>query len=445
MNNFYKLSQPKVKATSLPNILDKAFNIKNIYNLVEKTENPSYIHWEKIKRKSWLPEGISKEEFWSFIKFKRKMKSKQTNIYDEDKKIFSWIKLDRYEEFLHKIDLELGGSYLGKLNLNDKEQQQFISRGIIEEAIASSQLEGAHKTRDSAKKMIQENKKPMSEADFMIMNNYKTMKIINEEFKNEELSLNMIFELHKLLTKDVLEKEKQGCFRSNSDEISVGKELEDVTTYIPPSVNFVKKEMNRLIKFANNDLKSDFIHPVIKAIMIHFWIGMLHPFKDGNGRLARALFYWYLIKEGYWAFQYLTISTKIKLSPIQYGNSYIYSEQDDNDLTYFIDYNLGKIKMAYDEFKIYIENKHKENKNLHTLISNKYNFNSRQIQLLKYLSENKKNNTTVSLHKTRFQISIKTAIKDLKTLEKYELVSPLKQGRYKYYFQTEKIKEIFKT
>ena len=99
--------------------------------------------------------------------------------------------------------------------------------------------------------------------------------------------------------------------------------------------------------------------------------------------------------------------------------------------------------MAYDEFKIYISKKHQESKELHEFISNKYNFNSRQIQLLKYLFENKKNNTTVSLHFSRFQISKITARKDLKTLEKHGFISFVKQGRYKYYFPTEKVKEFF--
>ncbi len=116
--------------------------------------------------------------------------------------------------------------------------------------------------------------------------------------------------------------------------------------------------MEKLIQFSNDEPENaTFIHPVIKAIIIHFWIGYLHPFTDGNGRLARLLFYWYLIKEGYWAFVYLPISKAIKLSPKQYSMAYIYSEQDDNDMTYFIDYNIKKIKLAVREFKKYLEKK----------------------------------------------------------------------------------------
>jgi hypothetical protein len=42
-----------------------------------------------------------------------------------------------------------------------------------------------------------------------------------------------------------------------------------------------------------------FIHPVMRAITLHFWLAYDHPFCDGNGRTARALFYWSMLKQGY--------------------------------------------------------------------------------------------------------------------------------------------------
>ncbi|WP_366511954.1 Fic family protein [Maribacter sp.] len=51
--------------------------------------------------------------------------------------------------------------------------------------------------------------------------------------------------------------------------------------------------------FFNNNPKKNFIHPIVKASILHFLIGYIHPFVDGNGRTARAIFYWYLLKNGY--------------------------------------------------------------------------------------------------------------------------------------------------
>ncbi|MDR2411510.1 MAG: Fic family protein [Candidatus Peribacteria bacterium] len=57
--------------------------------------------------------------------------------------------------------------------------------------------------------------------------------------------------------------------------------FEEKVSYIPPKEKFLKEELKRFIDFANDKLNSDvFIHPIIKAIIIHFWIGYLHPFCD---------------------------------------------------------------------------------------------------------------------------------------------------------------------
>ena len=61
-----------------------------------------------------------------------------------------------------------------------------------------------------------------------------------------------------------------------------------------------------------------FIHPVIKAIIIHFVISFLHPFVDGNGRTVRSFFYWYMLKKGYALTEFLSISRIIYANKVKY-------------------------------------------------------------------------------------------------------------------------------
>jgi Fic family protein len=303
--------------------------------------------------------------------------------------------------------------------MDEKTKYKFISRGVMEEAIASSQLEGANTTRRVAKQFLREGKKPRSFDEQMILNNYQVMRLIETEDKDKKLDQNIILEWHRMIThKTNVPKKEVGKFRSDKNNIVVGDKY-NVIYHCPPKMDFVRKEITRLIKFANDDLEeSSFIHPVIKAIMLHFWIGYLHPFTDGNGRLARLLFYWYLLQKDYWAFAYLPISKVIKKSPVQYQNAYIYSEQNDNlDMTYFIDYNIRKIKIANKDFKEYLARKSKENLRMNQL-SKKYNINERQIQLLQYLFGDKTQRTSLKVHMNIYQVSKATAIKDLKKLKK---------------------------
>ncbi len=442
----YKIEKPKIPLT-YDNEFVELFSLyqqkADIAKLYQETLEPHYLYWDKIKYKSNLPSTSKKESFWNLVKFIRKTQSIETIISDESGKTFTWIRLPRLEEFLHRVDLNTGGNLFAFAgDIDDQTKYKFISRGVMEEAIASSQLEGAHTTREAAKKMLREGRKPRTTSEHMILNGYQTMQFIEANSKDAPLTLDTVFQLHVMLTKNTIPENEQGRFRQDSEPIVVGDD--DGTVYhVPPKEAFVQKEMKRFISFANDELKEPFLHPLIKAIMLHFWIGYLHPFTDGNGRLARAMFYWYLLRKNYWAFAYLPISKVIKRSPLDYGMSYVYSEQDDCEMTYFIDYNLKKIRMAVAEFEDYLKVKAKENALMGVLSKSRYKFNNRQIQLLQYFYKNKDDRTTIITHLNTNQISRATAYADLLHLAKTGFLKQQKVGKTVYYHPTEKIISLF--
>ena len=255
-------------------------------------------------------------------------------------------------------------------------------------------------------------------------------------------------EFHKILTKDAIEDDNfdaVGRLRNKDESINIVDKEKQFVLHTSPGITFTKKELKKLIDFINDDDKNDFIHPVIKAIMIHFWIGYLHPFYDGNGRMARLLFYLYLLKHNYFFFGYYPISLVIKKSQEQYKMSYVYSEQDDEDLTYFIDYNIRKIKQAKKDFDIYIkeiildeENKKEKHKDLEINLG----LNGRQINLLEYLSKSVGHSMTLKVYVDNNKISKSTGIKDLKYLKKKKLVDNKKVGREVKYFISERGRKL---
>ncbi|MGH9879658.1 MAG: Fic family protein, partial [Nitrososphaerales archaeon] len=178
------------------------------------------------------------------------------------------------------------------------------------------------------------------------------------------------------------------------------------------------------------------------AIILHFWIGYLHPFTDGNGRLARLIFYWYLLKNEYWAFAYLPLSKVIKKSPAQYRDAYVYSEQDDNDLTYFIDYNVRKILQAKRDFEQYVKRIEIENKKMFKAARLKYNLNDRQIQVLRYLHKNPSATTSIKTHANINDVIRITARKDLEELERLGFLASRKIGRERPFSATRKTSEL---
>lgn len=430
------------------------FEQKDIFECLRKSETKeiikkaqdSYLSWKDFRRKSWVLGN--KELAWSLVKTQRNYDQQNSPIFDEQNNRFKFNPRS-YPELLHKIDLELGGHFIGIENFSSSDKIKYIKRGLIEESIASSQLEGANTSRKAAKKMLNEGKKPKDKDEQMIFNNHKAMKWIEEELKNEDLSLDLIKKLHIMVTKDTIKDKHCGIFRENFDENGqplVIKPWDDFKiVYTAPKKEFVEKEIKKFINFANDKDNSGFIHPVIKAIMLHFWMGLLHPFEDGNGRLARIIFYWYMLKKGYWAFAYISLSEFIKKSEKQYVMSFVNSEQDDNDLGYFIQYNISKIKLARKSFEEYVARKISESHESIKLVKRGYDLNSRQTKLLRLFFEKELEYSSLKDHMAANNIGRVTASFDLKGLVEDGFLTKIKVGRDVFYESRDKINELFKS
>jgi Fic family protein len=293
--------------------------------------------------------------------------------------------------------------------------------------------------------MFAENRKPMSNGEWMIYNNYQTIKKIEEETTNYPLSKEILLDLHTTMTTSTeLEEEKIGRWRKNNDDIVVHRPVgtEFLVAHVPPTEDKIEKELDKLINFANDvdSEKSDYIHPIIKAIMLHFWFAYIHPFCDGNGRLSRSLFYWYLLRQKYWLISYVPISTGIKNSPSQYADSYSFSEQYSNDLTYFIDFNLRKLQQAVSMFGQHVERVKEKAKAIDRLLPDD-DLNSRQKQVLHHLLGKPGDSTTVTQHAQFHEVSWLTASQDIKTLQKRGYVDSEKKGKSVIYHASEKLKQ----
>lgn len=347
---------------------------------IYKYSDEDYLYWDKVKYKDFQPPIKNHEELRWIIKFTR-----ATGYFSPVKtpngEFFKYWELDFSKKLLHEIDKNAGWVFFS--NSTETEKKMFIANGTLEEAISSSQLEWASTTTKNAKEMIQKWRKPRNKDEQMILNNYEAMNFIKSDLIKKDLEKEDLLYLQSILTKKTLENvDEEGRWRKDSDNIIV--EFQWKVAHVPPDETFLKEQIEEFIKFANNkDKPWNFIHPIIKSIILHFWIGYLHPFCDGNWRTARAIFYWYLLKNEYFWFSYIPLSTAIKKSKIDYSKAYIYSEQDEFDLTYFINYNLRKINLSLEKFKEEVEKKFKEtNINLRKLSS--LNINERQRKLIDY-------------------------------------------------------------
>ena len=315
------------------------------------------------------------------------------------------------QEILHDIDMNFGGVLASSSILSDKNKQYYLLSSIMEEAIASSQMEGASTTRKVAKEMLRRQAKPKDKSQQMILNNYNTIRYLSEH-KNQDLSPELLLNIHKQITEKTLDNPNdEGRFRTD-DNIYVVNGITGEVAHEPPSYKQIENSIEELCLFVNED--KTFIHPVIKAIILHFMISYLHPFVDGNGRTARSLFYWYMLKKGYWLTEYLSISRIIYKSKVQYEKAFLYTEHDDFDLGYFVHYNLNVFDKAFKEMKLYLEKKAKENEAI--MEYRIPGLNERQLQIIKIYAEKPASMFTSKDLETRFNVSVKTIRSDLEGL-----------------------------
>lgn len=373
--------------------------------------NEKYLYWDKVKYQKDSGTDDARV-LWSAIKFARSIHAKRISF---GKYNFKYNLTDYIQKGLHEFDLNFGGSLGTDSVITAEEKRRYLISSIMEEAIASSQIEGAVTTRKRAKEILRKNIKPRNKSELMIVNNYFTIKHI-VEIKDEKINIGHLFEIHKLITRETLEDNKdEGRYRQDN-EINVVDVIDGEIVHIPPDYTEVPSLMVELFAFFNENDDNHFIHPIIKGCILHFMIGYIHPFVDGNGRTARALFYWYLLKNGYWLTEYLSISRLIAKSTKQYAKAFIYSEVDESDLTYFINYKIKIMQLAYNSLREYIQRKIKEKKQLVNFQRIK-DINERQALIIKWVYEEPNIVFTVKEIENRFNISNQTARYDLTHLE----------------------------
>lgn len=401
-----------------PGRLEELLNSKELEAALYKV-NEEYLYWDKVKYLTHYA-GIEPIDIWAATKLRRKSSSYKVQF---GKYAFFWNQNKSVQKYLHQFDLNIGGSLESGSPIRKDEKSRYLLSSIMEEAIASSQIEGAVTTRKAAKDMLRKNRTPRDTSEQMILNNFITIqKVVS--LKDEDLTIERLLELHRTMTSHTLGNHAdEGAFRTR-DDIHVVDAIDGEIVHRPPSHTELPQLMDELIAFFNTNEDVNFIHPVIKGIIVHFMIGFIHPFSDGNGRTARTLFYLYLLKKGYWLTEYLSISRLILRSKTQYAKAFQYTEIDDNDLTYFITYKLRTMELAFDALREYLQRKIQEKKQLADLIAIG-GINDRQALILKWFNEEGELYLTVKETEQRLGVSNQTARTDLLKLAERNLLKIL--------------------
>jgi Fic family protein len=410
---------------------DLGNNLQAILDILDRVREPTvlgrYRHWHKL-RFFQPPDDLDLQRWWLGLKLQRKQ-SRNVPLVDASGQPFSFNTVDPLPECQHHIDSSArGGVAMPEPVTNPEMRDRYLVRSLMDEAITSSQLEGASATREVAKKMIREGLRPRDRGEQMILNNYNTMNEILK-MRNEPLSRDLVFGIHRMITDRTLEDPSgAGRFRRQDEDIVVGDESGEVF-HVPPPADQLEHRMEAMCRFANGETSGGFIHPLVRSIILHFWLAYDHPFIDGNGRTARALFYWSTLRHGYWLFEFVSISKIILKAPAQYGRAFLYTETDDNDLTYFILYHSNVIRRAIDELNEFIARRAMQLRQAAAELRGLTALNHRQRELIGHALRHPGHPYSIESHRVSHGIVYETARTDLMDLADRGLLIKRKNGR----------------
>lgn len=409
--------------------------VQEVVNIVNET----FEYWDTIKYKR-CPEGCTPQQLWTYVKAAR-VKS-MMSVWG--KYGITLTLTNQMQRMCHEIDMNWGGSWGTDSIIGDENKEQYLVGSLMEEAIYSSQMEGAATTRKVAKEMLRKKMTPKDKSQQMIANNYQTIQFIVSH-KDALLTPELLLQIHQLMTEHTMQNPQEaGCFRSNNDVV-VENGITHETVHIPPTYEEIPNFVEDLCRFFNEQDAPQFIHPIIRGIIIHFMVAYVHPFADGNGRTARALFYWYMLKQGYWLTEYLSISRVIAKSKKSYEKAFLYTEADGMDMGYFVAYNMRVLQLSFKQLQDYIKRKQEEKRAANSFLRIG-NINARQAQIIKMFADDSNLVVTIADLQAKFLVSPTTAKADVVGLMNMGLLSEISFNKVKKgYIKGEQFDEITKS
>lgn len=391
----------------------------------------AYLHWDDLRHRN-PPTGMDHTTWWLLLQRKRTATNVELPIDDHGHR-FGVTNPDSVRRLVYTIDRDASGRIeIPEPVLTPTTRDQYVMAGLFEEAITSSQLEGASTTRRVAKEMLRTGRTPRDHDERMIWNNFQAMEWVRKH-ATSTITAERILELHRVVTNGTIDPpDGAGRLRRPDEPIVVEDSDTGDVLHTPPPATELSARLELLCRFAAGSIPDGFIHPVVRSTLLHFWLAFDHPFVDGNGRTARALFYWQMLREGYWLTEFVSISRILRKASAQYARSYLHCETT-HDATYFVLHQLETLRRAIDDVFVYVKRKVGESRAVETKLRADATINHRQLALLTRALREPDAEFTIEGHQRSHGVVYQTARQDLLDLETRGWLLRRKIGRAFYF------------
>ncbi len=323
------------------------------------------------------------------------------------------------------------GLLLGKMqNIGFEDNQHAVLNILTEDVIKSSEIEGLKLNIEQVRSSIAKRLGLDIGGDIYIEHNIQgTVDMMIDATQNfdKELSEERLFGWQSAMFpsgRSGLYQIKVGAYRDDKNgamQVVSGSIGHEKIHYEAPPAKELNNQMQKLIDYINNEKDTDF---VIKAGIVHLWFVILHPFEDGNGRIARALTDMLLARGENSANRFYSMSSQIKKVRKSYYKILELTQKKSLDITLWLKWFLENISLAMDNSDemlnsvIFRTNFWNKNKSIE--------FNQRQIKVLQKLLNNFDGNLTTKKWAKICNCSHDTANRDILDLMNKNILE--KQG-----------------
>lgn len=396
-------------------------------------DDPEYRPWGYYCRAEPVPEGLTREAWWCAVRSARATTARPTPFTMKDATPLTF----NLPDVLLSLNEDITAQARGQVELpgevaTEAARDRYLINSLYEEAITSSQMEGASTSRRDAKKMLREGRRPQTRSERMIRNNFLALEFVRGRL-TDKLTPEFVCEVHRIVTEGTLDDPGDaGRFqREGEGRVRIyGTENEEQLLHVPPSASELPERLERLCSFVNGEgeYATQYVPPLVRALIVHFMMGYDHYFVDGNGRMARVIAQWVMLREGFFLMDFVPVSRLLHRAPAQYARSFLEVEQDEGDLTYFLIWHARIILCGIRELHDYLAKKSKELDQVkHRLRAT--TLTNRQIGVIEEALRDPMMTVTAAAHANKYRVTPQTAHADLRGLEDEGYLRRVRRGR----------------
>lgn len=244
---------------------------------------------------------------------------------------------------------------------------------------------------------------------------------------NQPLTIDRMFAWHNTLFPtgySGMHKIDVGCWRTDQHgpmQVISGPMGRETVHYEAMPADVVNKEMQLFLSwFENNDIEQHLIDPLLKSGIAHFWFVTIHPFDDGNGRVARALADMLLTRADNTPNRYYSMSTQIASEREEYYNQLMRQQRGNLELTNWLEWYLACMNRALDNSEHILKNVYYKNSVWHKL--NQCALNDRQRKIISRMLDNFEGHMNTSKYAKLAKCSTDSALRDIQSLSNFGLL-----------------------